>query len=989
VNLSQWERAKMLLAEAATLPLAERQRYVIEHCSDPELRREVLELLDSPARLTSIVAGHALQAGARLGSYAIEGLLGSGGMGEVYKARDGTLNRSVAIKVLPNLLADDPDRLSRFRREAQILAALNHPNIAHIYGLDAQDGADRPDGHPLSFIVMELVEGEDLSQVIARGALTLSEALPIARQIIDALDAAHGQGIVHRDLKPANIKIRKDGTVKVLDFGLAKALALTTPSGMEIASVPTASIRSTEAGLVLGTAPYMAPEQALGKTVDKRADIWSFGCVLFEMLSGRHAFAGHDVSDTLSHVIGKDPEWTALPSATPAPIVRMLRHCLHKDRSRRLADIADARLAIEEALSPSTELGDTRGGTRVRPAAAWWRALPWILVAASGGALAFVLLVRSPSRTTPIAAPLRLTAELGPGKVPTFGSSASLALSPNGTELAFIGHKLTDRVSRLFVRRLDHQEDAVLLPETDDAMSPFFSPDGQWLAFFAAGKLKKISVSGGATITLCDAPNGRGGDWGSDGTIFFSPDRQTTLSRVSAEGGAPVVTTTLDAGEVTQRFPQVLPGGKALLYTSLSPQSTDFDFDKGNLVVQPLPTGTRKVLQRGAYFGRYMPSGHLIFMHNGTLFAEGFDLARLEVTSSPIPVIDGVETATLLGAGLFAVSNTGMLAYTPVESAGGRIRPIEWIDRSGKVTSLQSAASDWGALAFAPDGRRFAFQVWDDKQVDIWVADWARGALARLTTSNSHSQSPVWTPDGRRVAFASQRGERQVGNTFNLYWQRADGSGNVQRLTTSDNAQAPGSWHPNGKVLAFEERAPSHFNVMLLAMEGDEASGWTPGKPTTLLSADFDQRAPAFSPDGQWLAYESSRTGELNVYVRPFPGPGDQLQISTDGGVLPTWSQTRRELLYSRFDGQIMVVNYSVAGASLKAEPPRPWPGARYNARSIFANHSRDFDLHPDGNRLALATVGAAPGPPVRRFPINIFLNFFDELRRIAPAQKP
>ena len=780
MNPSVWEHAKVLLAEAATLPTADRERFVIEHCPDPELRREVLELLDSPAPLTGIVAGHALQPGARVGHYVIEAMLGSGGMGEVYRARDGTLSRSVAIKVLPSPLAGDPDRLSRFRREAQILAALNHPNIAHIHGFEEFDG--------VATLVMELVDGPTLADAIARHALTLTDALPIARQIVDALDAAHGQGIVHRDLKPANIKIREDGTVKVLDFGLAKALALETSSGTEAVPSPTASVRSTQVGLVFGTAPYMAPEQALGKTVDKRADIWSFGCVLFEMLSGRRAFAGKDISDTLSLVIGSDPDWTALPSNTPAPIVRILRQCLHKDRSRRLADIADARLAIEEALSPSTEFSDTAGGNRVRPSTAWWRALPWILAAASGGALAFVLLVAPPSRTTLASAPLRLTVDPGPDVVLMFGSGSSLALSPNGTELAFIGHKPTDGMPRLFVRNLEHQEDAVLLPETDGAASPFFSPDGQWLAFFASGKLKKISVSGGGTITLCDAPNGRGGDWSDDGTIFFSPDRQTGLSRVSAAGGgAPVVTTTLDAGELTQRFPQVLPGGKALLYTSLSPQG-DFDFNKGNLVVQPLPKGARKVLQRGAAFGRYVPSGHLIFLHNGTLFAESFDLAHLEVTSSPVPVIDSISTNPTLGAGLFAVSNAGTLAYTPSESASSRTRPIEWIDRSGKAAALQSASSDWGDLAFAPDGRRIAFDLWTANQRDVFVADLARGAPTRLTTSNSHSQTPVWTPDGRRIAFASQRGERQIAMTFNLYWQRADGSGDC---TAIDHERQP------------------------------------------------------------------------------------------------------------------------------------------------------------------------------------------------------
>jgi len=402
-----------------------------------------------------------------------------------------------------------------------------------------------------------------------------------------------------------------------------------------------------------------------------------------------------------------------------------------------------------------------------------------------------------------------------------------------------------------------------------------------------------------------------------------------------------------------------------------------------------LPAGARKVLQRGAYFARYVPSGHLIFVHDGTLYAERFDLARLEVTSSPFPVIGGIESSTLSGAAAFAVSNAGMLAYSPAESSGLRSRPIEWIDRSGTVSSLLSRSSDWADPAFAPDGRRLALQLFDGKQRDIWVADWARGELTRLTTGNSHSQSPVWTPDGRRIVFASQSGERQVAMTFNLYWRRVDGSGNAERLTTSDNLQNPGSWHPNGKVFAFEEKTSSHYNVMLLAIDGDEASGWTPRTPTVLLSADSDQRAPAFSPrDGRWLAYESNQSGQPNVYVRAFPGPGDnQWRISTDGGVLPTWSRARDELLYSTPDGQIMVVNYSEAGGSFKPEPPRPWPGARYAVHALGANRSREFDLHPDGNRLVLATANPAPSL-ARRFPVNIFLNFFEELQRVAPAQK-
>jgi serine/threonine protein kinase/Tol biopolymer transport system component len=973
MNQLAWDRAKSLLADAAALPAADRERFVVEHCSDPELRREVLELLTSPAPLTGIVSAGALEPGARVGPYVIDRLLGVGGMGEVYKARDSTLNRSVAIKVLPEPFSDDAERTARFRREAQLLAALNHPNVAHIYGFEEFAG--------VATLVMELVDGPTLSDRIAHGAVPLREALPIAKQIADALEVAHEQGIIHRDLKPANIKVREDGTVKVLDFGLAKALDLRPPSSADTLKSPTVSVRSTQPGLVLGTAAYMAPEQALGKTVDKRADIWSFGCVLYEMLTARRAFAGTEISDTLSRVIGNDPDWTALPSNTPAPILRVLRHCLQKDRNRRLADIADARLDIEEALSPSS--GSSAGVVqdRVAPPVKWHRVLPWIVAAASGAALALVLLFGSPWRKTPVAAPLRLSADLGAGSaVVTVVTGASLALSPDGTEVAFLGSKPSEGIRRLYVRRLEHSE-AVLLPETDGAEAPFFSPDGQWIAFFSSGKLKKISVTGGAAITLCDAPNGRGGSWGEDGIIVFSPERQTTLWRVSSAGGAPQPLTTLDAGELTQRWPQILPGGKAVLYSSLSPVG-DFDFDKGNLVVQPLPTGVRKVVERGAYYGRYVPSGHLVYLHNGTLLAAAFDPERLELMGPPWPVVDSVLTNTTGGAGMFAVSSSGALVYVPGGSGGA---PIEWMDRSGRNSVLRSARSNWLTLTFAPDGRRVAFDVSDGKQWDIWVDDWARDALTRLTTSNSHSTTPVWTPDGRRIAFASQRGEKAVGMTYNLYWQRADGTGDAQRLTTSENLQLPGSWHPSGKVLAFEERS-SHFNLMLLPMDGDEASGWKPGKPTVFLSGAFDLRAPAFSPDGRWLAYESSQSGQYNIYVRPFPGPGTQLQISTAGGVFPTWSR-RHEVLYSTLDQRVMLVNYSVEGDSFHAEQPRPWPEARYRSRIPGPVPSRGFDLHPDGNRLALAPVGESESA-VKRDRLEIILNFSEELRRIAPVQK-
>ncbi len=969
MNRSEWERAKALLADAAELPLADRDRFVSEQCPDLALRREVLELLASPAALSGIVTGNALQPGARLGPYVIDRLIGSGGMGEVYEARDTILNRNVAIKVLPDSLAGDADRLSRFRREAQLLAALNHPNIAHIHGFEESNGA--------AALVMELVDGPTLGDRIARGVIPLNEALSIARQIADALDAAHEQGIVHRDLKPANIKVREDGIVKVLDFGLAKVLDSTASSGAQ--PLKARSAAETQPGLVLGTAAYMAPEQARGQVVDKRADIWSFGCVLYEMLTGNRAFAGDGTTDTLSLVLTREPDWTALPPDTPAPILKALRRCLEKTRQRRLADIADARLDIEEALSPSADSTAASVRGRVAPPPRWRSLLPWAVAAACGTALALVLVFGSPSRDTPPSTALRLTAELGvdaASLAPGIGSS--IALSTDGAQIAFMAQRPSDNAPQLYVRRFE-QSQAAVLPETDGAESPFFSPDGKWIAFFSSGKLKKISVSGGAPIALCDAPNGRGGSWGEDGTIVFSPDRQMGLWRVPASGGLPEPLTTLDAHETTQRWPQILPGGKAVLYSSLS-QADDSDFDKGNLVIQPLPTGARKVVQRGGYYGRYMPSGQLVYLHNGAIFAAAFDPVHLEVTSSPVPVVESVISNTTGGAAMFAVSASGTLVYRPRGPAATLNRPIEWMDRSGKSTSLRPAPAHWTNLNFGPDGRTVAYDIFDGKQTDIWVNDWSRDRLTRLTTSTTHSMMPVWTPDGRRIAFASQRGEKAIHTTFNLYWQRADGTGDVQRLTESTNLQLPGSWHPSGKFLAFQEERSSGFNLMLLPIDGDETSGWRAGTPTVFLDSAFDQRQPTFSPDGRWIAYQSNQSGLFEVYVRPFPGPGGQWQISTGGGLFPTWSRTRRELLYSTFDQRIMVAPYAVDRNAFHPEEPRPWPEARYAFQGV---EGRRFDLHPDGNRLALAVLRDSETIP-KLDRLMIVLNLSDELRSRA-----
>ena len=545
-------------------------------------------------------------------------------MGEVYRAADTKLKRDVAVKVLPPALASDPDRLARFQREAEVLASLNHPHIAHIYGLEDADG--------VKALVMELVDGVTLADRIAHGGLTRDEALPIARQIAEALEAAHAQGIIHRDLKPANVKVRPDGTVKVLDFGLAKAMdpAVASSGGdTALSHSPTfTSPAMTHAGMILGTAAYMSPEQARGKAVDKRADIWAFGCVLFEMLTGRSAFAGEGASETIARVIEREPDWDALPARTPAPIRRLLRRCLQKDGKRRLDSAAAARFDIDEAMAP---IGENDEGV-TRPRAAWRRALPWVLTGASAVALALVLFSGSLRGNVASTAPIRVHVGLGAdATLATVDRGSAAILAPNGQALVFVGQRRTGPAS-LFLRRLD-QLDATPMPGTEGAHSPFFSPDGQWVAFFADAKLKKVAVSGGAPVTICDTPDGKGGWWAADGSIVFAPffaglDRGGLL-RVSSSGGMPTPVTSLADGEVAHAWPQVLPGSAALLYAS---HTSRMNWDDATLVVQRLPAGERKIVQRGGSDGRYLASGHIAYLHDAKIFAVPFDLERLEVT---------------------------------------------------------------------------------------------------------------------------------------------------------------------------------------------------------------------------------------------------------------------------------------------------------------------------------------------------------------------
>jgi serine/threonine protein kinase/Tol biopolymer transport system component len=953
----------------------------------------------------------ALHPGTRLGPYEITAPLGVGGMGEVYRATDTNLKRQIAIKVLPAAVAGDSERLARFQREAEILAALNHPNIAHIYGLERQEGRDGQEGS--CALVMELVEGPTLADRIARlrapsasareAGIPIDEALSIARQIAEALEAAHEQGIIHRDLKPANIKVREDGTVKVLDFGLAKAMESPGAPSTDAMNSPTISMHATQAGIILGTAAYMAPEQARGKAVDRRADIWAFGVVLFEMLSGHPPFPGDDISQVLARVIDREPDWAGLPVETPPRLRQLVRRCLEKDAKRRLRDIGEARVRIEDLLSGARNEVDavrTSSASRERaePTTSWRHALPWFGVAASLAAAGAMLMLWAPWHVGPQVSVQRLSAELGAdASLPTNRGLAAV-LSPDGKLLAFVGDHEVGGEQQLYVRRLD-QLSAAPIAGTDGASAPFFSPDGQWIAFFtgdtAGVRLKKVPVAGGAVVTLSDAvvrsnTAGLDGAWTDAGEIVLSSYVEAgpgagiqRLFRVPTAGGKAEPVTTSAEGQSNQRWPQMLPGGKAVLYTS---NSSRINWDDADIVVQPFPGGAPKIVQRGGFYARYLESGHLVYIHDGGLFAAPFDLDRLEVTGPAVPAIETVvsNSSGVTAGGQFAVSRTGTLVYMPARSAGDAA-PIQWMDRDGKTTPLRATPANWSNLVFSPDGRMVAMEIADGRQRDVWVYDWERGTTSRLTFEGD-GEKPVWTPDGRRLVFRSALGDKSARN---LYWKRSDGTGETQRLTESKNSQGAWSWHPSGKFLAFHENDPrTRDDVLILPMEGDEASGWKPGKPIVFLNSTYDERDPMFSPDGRWLAYTSNETGRDEVYVRPFQHAGGKFSVSTGGGTLPTWSLARHELFYAAPDGHIMVATYAAEGDAFRAEKPQLWSDGRFMRRSARgAGPTRSFDLHPDGNRFALSAVSGKDTETKQDKLVFVF-NFFDELRRIAPSKK-
>jgi Tol biopolymer transport system component len=917
--------------------------------------------------------------GRRLGSYEVTAAIGAGGMGEVFRARDTKLDREVAIKLLPAEMAQDSERLARFGREAKLLASLNHPNIAHVYGFE---DATLPDGSTAHFLAMELVEGEDLAERLKRGALPVDEAIAVARQIADGLEEAHEHGIIHRDLKPANIKVTPDGKVKILDFGLAKAIegdgaGANGGGSSQLSQSPTLSHHMTEAGMIMGTAAYMSPEQARGRRVDRRADIWSFGVVLYEMLSGQRGFSGEDVSLTFANVLKEEVRWEAVPDEAPAALHHLLRRCLEKDPKRRLSWIGEARLVLEDPAATELRVGSAAVAS-TPPPSRWRGARLWALTA-TAVLISLLVFAAWPSRRATEAPPVRkLLVSLGAEVSMDILRGASAILSPDGSILVFAAGKGTPQ---LFVRRLD-QLVAVPLAGTLGARNPFFSPDGQWVGFFADRKLKKVDLDGGTALTLADAPAMAGGAWADDGTIVYLSEGQRSLRRIGAAGGKAQEFGVQSAEGTAWRWPQVLPGGKGVLYTEVPPEGSL----GASIMVMPLDGEAPKILIPGGYYGRYLPSGHLIFVRQdgrfarqGTLFVAPFDLDRLEVHGPTVPAINDLASNSTLGAAQVAFSEQGTLVYVPGDSAA-QIRSVEWVTRNGKTSPLKADKADWSEPRFSPDGGRLAFVTWDSRQRDIWIYDWTRDTLRQLTFDGATDRTPVWSPDGRFIAFSSDRARPATGVT-NLYVVNADGSSEPTRLTDTPNSQIAFSWHPNGRSILFQESRPgTSSDLLVLPLPGDVRRGSTGGASSVFVATSAVEVYPRISPDGRWVAYMSDEAGPFDVYVRPFPGPGGRWRISNDGGGLwPQWSSAGRELLYLS-QSRVMVTPYEITGDSFVSGKPAPWSPTRISPSGLLDPYA----IHPDGQRIAASTA-PEEGTQARDKVVFVF-NFFDHLKRIAPV---
>jgi serine/threonine protein kinase len=887
--------------------------------------------------------------------YEISAQIGRGGMGEVYQAKDTKLGRDVAIKVLPEEFALDTDRVARFQREAKLLASLNHPNIAAIYGLEESDGTH--------FLVMELIEGQTLKDRIKAGPIPVEEALRLALQMAEALEAAHENGVIHRDLKPANIKVTPDGKVKILDFGLAKAYA-GDQGDISLADSPTISAAATQKGVILGTAAYMSPEQAKGKTVDKRADIWAFGVVLFEMLTGKSLFSGEDVSSTLARVLEREPDFSTLPQKLHPRIQLMLERCLKKDPKDRYSGISDARVDIQSVLAdPSGVFAQAatlpKPKRRLRLGLSWMAASIGLAAIVAGSAVWYLKPVPPVERPKVV----RFDYELPESQRFSNLTSECLATSPDGTQIAYSTSK---GIYLLEIRELA----ARFISGTDEQPEkPFFSPDGKWIGYWsnASQQLKKIAIGGGASVPLTDEAAFGVYSWGADDKIVYSQGRN--FKRLSANGGTSEIFANLETATEFNVSPHILPDGKSVLFTRVLPLPE-------KIMVHSLESGETKELFEGDT-ACYLPTGHIIYTVRDNLTAVPFELERLEVTGGPIPIIEGVYETT---GPQYAISDSGLLVYIPrIYAAGTGSRTLVWVDRAGKETPLGLPSDEYVLFKISPDGKNVALGIGSVGISTIWKWDFARQTKTRLTFSEGANNFPIWTPDSQKIIFTSLGEGARAG----LYMKSADGTGEEKSLFgINETYPLPESWSSDGKTLALTEISITNMkaNIGVLSMENE-------GTRKLVLEDKYSELQPQISPNGRWMAYVSDESGQHEIFVRPFPDVNKgKWQVSEGGGHSPLWSPDGRELFYRNGE--------SVMVASVETESSFSFGSRKNLFRGTYVSEGyggvilRCWDLHPDGKRFLMMKElpGDAASYEASQQKFNVVVNWFEELKERVPV---
>ena len=908
-----------------------------------------------------------MQPGTQLGHYEIVSALGKGGMGEVWRARDSKLGREVAIKTLPEEFAQDEERLARFEREAKLLASLNHPNIATIHGLEEDSG--------IRFLVLELVEGDTLAERLKRGAIPVEESLKLALQIAEALEAAHEKGVIHRDLKPANIKVTPDGKIKVLDFGLAKAFA-GDGSDANLSQSPTVSMAATQQGVILGTAAYMSPEQARGQEVDKRADAWAFGCVLYEMLTGRQVFKGELMSDVMASVLKSDPDYKELPPRLHPKLRDLLRRCLEKEPKQRWQDVGDVRVEIGQLLaSPEGLLVSTEVSAGVAPPRLLFLPVTVaVLVTALIGGLVVWALWPVPARTV-----TRFSVELE-GQLGVF---QAIELSPDGQRIVYSVN------GQLYSHRMD-QAGATVIPGTERGLEPFFSPDSQSVAFFAENQLRTVDFTGEAPRVLADITGmGNGGlvgAWDREGRIFFGQAGRYGLFRVPAVGGVPEPFA--DLGDYQDLdYPDVLPGGEWVLYSA---QGSGEDWSNGRIVARQVDTGEQKVVLEGGHFARYLPTGHLVFARNGTLFAVAFDADRVEVTGTAVPLVQGVATDETSGHAKYAVASNGTLIYVPGVLGGGGKRPntIVRVGREGEGRALTVVPRIYNQPRVSPDGKRVAVEVADptpgSSTVHLWVISLDEtGDAIQLTFEGSENRYPVWTLDSHEVVFLTDRDSGR-----SLYRKSADGIGPAELVLAGSDLLVPTDVM-RGNVLVFQDEGDGGGrDILTLELDGD-------GSMSDFLATPADERSARISPDGKWMVYVSDESGQNRVYARPYPSTaGTQRGVSEGEGLAPVWAADGREIYYisgTGIDtGLLMAVPVQVGPTLTPSTPLRLFPFFQeFFFRSLESLESAPpYDALPNDDGLVAVDLAGAVSSDAGsvRTQVNVILNWFEEVKELAPV---